>query len=206
MMKRDYNVYSGYVKIKPEYNAEDVQSLLADFAEEAFVANNMFNDSYEYVWVMGNGNWIRDHVYDGLDAVSGYILEGSVEFSGDNNTFWKEVFNGYSRKWDHVEGHICYTAEDCRKAFPELNKVTVYKEYTDNMTYENEEILVYPNRQKAVDHLMSEVENFLDMPWEEIEEEYGDDGENDIDDDFVKIRVRDDDRAYFVVEEHRIEK
>ena len=91
MMKRDYNVYSGYVKIKPEYNAEDVQSLLADFAEEAFVANNMFNDSYEYVWVMGNGNWIRDHVYDGLDAVSGYILEGSVEFSGDNNTFWKEV-------------------------------------------------------------------------------------------------------------------
>ena len=206
MMKKDYNVYSGYVKIKPEYKAEDVQSLLADFAEEAFVANNMFNDSYEYVWVMGNGNWVRDHVYDGLDAVSGYILEGSIEFSGDNNTFWKEVFNGYSREWDHVEGYICYTAEDCRKAFPELNKVAVYKEYTDNMTYENEEIRVYPNRQKAVNHLMSEVENYLDMPWEEIEEEYGDDGENDIDDDFVKIRVRDDDRAYFVVEEHRIEK
>lgn len=47
-----------------------------------------------------------------MNTLSLYIVDGEIEYSGDDDCHWKFVFNKETGGWDEIEGEVYYSLSD----------------------------------------------------------------------------------------------
>lgn len=57
-------------------------------------------------------NYHEEDILDFLNALSPYIVDGEIEYSGDDDYHWKFTFNKETKEWDETEGEVYYSLSD----------------------------------------------------------------------------------------------
>ncbi len=56
-----------------------------------------------------DGNFHDDEWEDLLNDLVPYIREGCLDFSGEDNCFWRYQFNAEKQEWEELQGKIVYS-------------------------------------------------------------------------------------------------
>ena len=125
---------NGEAKLKNGANTLELDSKLNELG-------TLFYD-FESDWVVfsDNEDYFEDDVLDFLDVLSPYITEGSIRYSGDEDRFWRFVFDSKTQTWKQEFGIVdynfeSYTDEQIIKELIERG-YAVSKIYSENRDYE----------------------------------------------------------------------
>ncbi len=93
---------------------------LKDIAKDQEVVFNLlenfqwldFDISYcddSVVEIRYDGNYHDDEWEDLLNDLVPYIKEGCLDFSGEDDSFWRYQFNAEKQEWEVLQGEIVYS-------------------------------------------------------------------------------------------------
>ena len=110
---------SGDVGIK-ENIPDDVYQKL----EEVFIVSPYTDIKKQpAICLWAEGKYCEDLVIDALDALIPYITDGSVEFHGEDETFWRFRFIPDELRWEEEGGYLCFSMKEAEESFRNYAKI-----------------------------------------------------------------------------------
>lgn len=164
-------------------------------------------DSCTVITMTQYEKYYEETVYDALNACIPYIKEGEIEYTGEDDAHWCQIFNPAAKKWDEKNGDVVYSAQEALDRLgPDGVSVVVYKEYSDDSAYGEELIEVYreADLDKARGKLVKSVTEFFGCDWEEVEEKADFCDDDTFSHDYVSY-YDGDAVHYWVIEKHMLE-
>lgn len=80
----------------------------------------------------------EDSHFEYLLTAEPYVIEGSLEFIGEDYSCWKDVYDKKRKKWLRIGGEIVYRRKDACVIFDQMKKTAEeypnwYKQFFDNV-------------------------------------------------------------------------
>lgn len=102
---------SGYGEIIPKNGGFPAELLdeLHETGEFEISRRDSGRDNKPHWFISYDGNFHTGYVEEYLDKLSPYVESGDIEMSGEEDTYWKYVFNNGG--WGEVFGRITYDDE-----------------------------------------------------------------------------------------------
>ena len=101
---------SGEVVLKPGVDPDNVLDQMESLLENAFCIECELSENG--IQITDMENYHEEDIMEILNFLTPYITEGDIDYSGDDDCFWKFVFNQETQKWDEIDGDVYYTDDD----------------------------------------------------------------------------------------------
>ena len=98
-----YANYEGHMRFKEKLSNEDLRNICDFFNEYEFDPDNLG------ISVWGYEKYYDDAVIEDLNKMKPYISEGSIEYHGDDDTYWRFILN--DNEWIQEQGLVYYESE-----------------------------------------------------------------------------------------------
>ena len=101
----------GKAPLKEGIDKWELSKRLDEKVEQAFGLEYEFDKNGD-IKIYDNENYHEEDIRDFLNTLSLYIVDGEIEYSGDDDCHWKFVFNKETGGWDEIEGEVYYSLSD----------------------------------------------------------------------------------------------
>lgn len=113
---------------------------IKEIAEDAFSDYSIHQepDGTYLVEAYNNEKYHEDVHFEYLCTIEPYVIEGSLEFQGDDSACWQDLYDPDTNKWIELPGHIVYERENADPIYERMQKNAKsfphwYKKYLDNV-------------------------------------------------------------------------
>ena len=105
-----------------------IQKIQDAFETHEVVVSGGTENSYD-LWFGEYSNYRDDAIYAFLAEIEPYTISGEIEYTGDDNSNWRHVFDSASHEWIEQDGYVAYkeegsTIKQCMTYLEELTKHT----------------------------------------------------------------------------------
>lgn len=101
---------NGEVVLKEGIDADNVLDQMESLLENAFCIECELSENG--IQITDTENYHEEDIMEILNFLIPYITEGDMAYSGDDDCFWKFIFNPETLKWDEINGDVYYTDND----------------------------------------------------------------------------------------------
>ena len=103
---------SGYINLKKEADLDAVKKALDKAREEIDGdISGSWSDGYKIYAIdlyISDDHWHEEDLYDLFNAVMPYIVEAVVDMKGEDDCYWRYLYNPETQKIDEIQGTIVY--------------------------------------------------------------------------------------------------
>ena len=103
-----YAKYDGSITV--ECDATSFEKVLKEVNDMFFVYDSSEDagDSTYTMLLFGNDKYYEDSVRELFEKISDYITEGEIDFCGEENDFWRFVYDQSIKEWKEEPGRVIY--------------------------------------------------------------------------------------------------
>lgn len=101
----------GKATLKDDVDKWVLSKRLDEKAEQASCLEYEFCENGN-IDIYDNENYREEDIRNFLNALSPYIVDGEMEYSGDDDSHWKFAFNKKTGEWDKIKGKIYYSLSE----------------------------------------------------------------------------------------------
>ena len=103
-----YAKYDGSITV--ECDAASFEKVLKEVNDIFYVCDSSEDtgDSTYTMLLFGNDKYYEDSVRELFEKISDYIIDGEIDFCGEENDFWRLVYDQSAKEWREEPGRIVY--------------------------------------------------------------------------------------------------